>query len=84
LATAAAVSAAGIIGFIGLIAPHIARSLFGARHAYLFPSSMLIGMLLLLFADCLMPPLELPVGVLTALLGGPFFLLMLRWRGRTV
>lgn len=87
LATAAAVSAAGIIGFIGLIAPHIARSLFGAGHSYLFPSSMLIGMILLLFADCLargvLPPLELPVGVLTALLGGPFFLLMLRWHGRT-
>jgi iron complex transport system permease protein len=88
LATAAAVSAAGIIGFIGLISPHIARSLFGAGHAYLFPASMLIGMLLLLFADCLargiLPPLELPVGVLTALLGAPFFLFMLRWRGRTV
>jgi iron complex transport system permease protein len=86
LATAAAVSAGGIIGFVGLIAPHLARQIFGAGHARLIPASMLVGALLLLFADDLarglLPPLELPVGVLTALLGGPFFFVIFRARGR--
>jgi iron complex transport system permease protein len=82
LSTAAAVSASGIIGFVGLIAPHLARRLIGAAHAVVIPASMLIGAILLLFADdlarTLMAPLELPVGVFTALLGGPFFLFLLR------
>ena len=82
LSTAAAVSASGIIGFVGLIAPHLARRLIGAAHAIVIPASMLIGAILLLFADdlarTLMAPLELPVGVFTALLGGPFFLFLLR------
>jgi len=82
LSTAAAVSASGIIGFVGLIAPHLARRLIGAGHAVVIPASMLIGSILLLFADdlarTLMAPLELPVGVFTALLGGPFFLFLLR------
>lgn len=82
LSTAAAVSASGIIGFVGLIAPHLARRLVGAGHAVVIPASMLIGSILLLFADdlarTLMAPLELPVGVFTALLGGPFFLFLLR------
>jgi len=82
LATAAAVAASGIIGFIGLIAPHLARNLVGAKHSTLIPTSMLIGALLLLFSDglarTLMAPIELPVGVFTALLGGPFFLYLLR------
>jgi iron complex transport system permease protein len=82
LATAAAVAASGIIGFIGLIAPHLARRLVGAGHAIVIPASMLLGSLLLLVADdlarTLMAPLELPVGVFTALLGGPFFLFLLR------
>jgi iron complex transport system permease protein len=82
LSTAAAVSASGIIGFVGLIAPHLARKLVGARHAIVIPASMLLGAILLLFADdlsrTLMAPLELPVGVFTALLGGPFFLFLLR------
>jgi len=85
LATAAAVSAGGIIGFVGLIAPHLARHMFGAGHAKLIPAAMLVGALLLLFADDLarglLPPLELPVGVLTALLGGPFFFIIFRARG---
>ncbi|MBN1426735.1 MAG: iron ABC transporter permease [Anaerolineae bacterium] len=84
LATAAAVAAGGIIGFVGLIAPHLARPLVGASHARLIPASALIGSLLLLFADglarTLAPPLELPVGIFTALLGGPFFLVLL-WKG---
>ena len=82
LATAAAVAASGIIGFIGLIAPHLARRLVGAGHAILIPASMLLGSILLLLADdlarTLMAPIELPVGVFTALLGGPFFLYLLR------
>jgi iron complex transport system permease protein len=82
LATAAAVAVAGIIGFVGLIAPHLARALVGARHRYLIPASGLTGAILLVLADDLartvVAPVELPVGVLTAILGGPFFLVVLR------
>jgi iron complex transport system permease protein len=85
LTTAAAVAASGIIGFVGLIAPHVARLLCGANHARLVPASALLGAILLLMADSLArtvaAPLELPVGVMTALFGGPFFLWLLgRWR----
>jgi iron complex transport system permease protein len=86
LATAAAVAAAGTIGFVGLIAPHAARLLVGAGHARLIPTSALLGALLLLLADdvarTVMAPLELPVGIVTALLGGPFFLYLLKTRQR--
>ena len=86
LATAASVAAGGIIGFVGLIAPHIARLLVGARHAYVIPASALLGALLLLAADDLArvvaAPAELPVGVMTALLGSPFFLYLLKTRQR--
>lgn len=82
LATAAAVAVAGVIGFVGLIAPHLARALVGARHRYLIPASGLAGAILLVLADDLartvVAPIELPVGVLTAILGGPFFLVVLR------
>lgn len=84
IATAAAVAAAGVIGFVGLIAPHIARSLVGARHVRVIPASALVGAILLLIADDLartvVAPAELPVGVVTALLGGPFFLFLLKTR----
>jgi len=84
LATAAAVAAGGIIGFVGLIAPHIARLLFGSSHARLMPASMLIGGLLMLLADDLartaLAPIEIPVGIVTSLLGGPFFLYLLKSR----
>ncbi len=83
-ATAAAVAAAGVIGFVGLIAPHMARSLVGPRHVWLIPASALVGAILLLVADDLartvVAPGELPVGVVTALLGGPFFLFLLKTR----
>ncbi|WP_164102479.1 FecCD family ABC transporter permease [Candidatus Laterigemmans baculatus] len=83
-ATAAAVAAAGVIGFVGLIAPHIARSLVGARHVHVIPASALVGAILLLVADdvarTVVAPAELPVGVVTALLGGPFFLYLLKTR----
>ena len=86
LATAAAVAAGGIIGFVGLVAPHIARLLFGATHRRVIPASALIGMLLLLLADDLartvIAPVELPVGVVTSLLGGTFFLYPLKTRQR--
>lgn len=82
LATAAAVSAGGIIGFVGLVGPHAARLLVGPRHAWLVPGSALLGALLLLLADDVArtaaAPTELPVGIFTALLGGPFFLYLLR------
>lgn len=84
LTTAAAVASGGIIGFIGLMAPHIARLLWGPVHGRLLPASALLGSLLLLLADTaartLLAPMELPVGVLTALLGAPFFLYLLRSR----
>lgn len=89
LATSAAVSACGIVGFVGLVAPHVARLLVGARHAYVIPASALLGGLLLMIADDLarivLAPTELPVGVVTALLGGPFFIyLLVSRRGKLV
>ena len=78
LLTAAAVSLAGIIGFIGLIVPHILRKLFGADHRQLFPLSFFAGAIFLMFCDTfartVLYPIEIPVGVITASLGGPFFL----------
>lgn len=85
LIVAASVAAAGIVGFIGLIAPHCARWLCGAGHARLIPASALVGAILLvladLFARLVMPPVEIPVGIITAALGGPFFLYLLKTRG---
>lgn len=82
ITTAATVANGGIIGFVGLIAPHIARLLFGANHARLIPASGLVGAMLLVLADTtartIAAPLELPVGILTAMLGGPFFLYLLK------
>ena len=81
LATAAAVSLAGIVGFVGLVAPHIARQAVGSRHAAMLPLSILIGTGLMMFADSIsrtiIAPAELPVGIITALIGSPFFLWML-------
>jgi iron complex transport system permease protein len=82
LTTAAAVAFAGIIGFIGLIVPHLVRMLFGGDYRRLLPLSILAGASLLLIADVLarvvIAPQELPVGVITALAGAPFFLWVLR------
>ena len=82
LATASAVAFSGIIGFIGLIVPHIMRLAFGADHRRLLPLSLLGGAALLLLSDVLarviMAPQELPVGIVTALAGVPFFLWILR------
>jgi iron complex transport system permease protein len=87
LLTASAVAQAGIIGFVGLVAPHALRRLLGEDYRLLLPASALGGAVLLGFADLLARtltrPAELPVGVVTTLLGGPFFLyLMWRRRGR--
>ncbi len=85
LLTAVAVAQAGIIGFVGLVAPHALRRLVGGDYLVLLPASALGGAVLLaaadLFARTLTAPAELPVGVVTTLLGGPFFLYLL-WRGK--
>ncbi len=86
ITTAAAVAAGGTIGFIGLIAPHVARMIVGSNHVRLIPASALVGALLLILADdfarTILAPVEIPVGVMTALLGGPFFLYLLKTRQR--
>ncbi len=82
LITAAAVSVSGIIGFVGLVVPHICRKLFGPDHRILIPTAALAGAALTVFADlasrAVLPPSGLPVGIVTALLGAPFFLYLLR------
>jgi iron complex transport system permease protein len=81
LATSAAVAVGGPIGFIGIIVPHLVRLLVGADHRVLLPASALFGATFLVACDLLartvMAPVEIPVGVVTALLGGPFFLWLL-------
>ena len=83
LATSAAVALAGTVGFVGLIVPHILRLIFGASHRRLLVSSALGGALFLILADTVArtaaAPAEIPVGVVTALFGAPFFIWLLRW-----
>jgi iron complex transport system permease protein len=78
---AAAVSVAGSISFLGLVAPHIARRLVGPRHQVALPAAALIGAVILLFADMVarnvLTPSEIPVGILVAILGAPYFLYLL-------
>jgi iron complex transport system permease protein len=82
LLTAAAVVGGGLIGFVGLIIPHAVRLVFGPEHSRLLPLSAVTGAIFLVLADLLsrilIPPSELPVGILTAFLGGPIFLYLLR------
>ena len=84
LMTAASVSVCGLIGFVGLIVPHGARLIFGPDHRVLIPSSALIGASFLIASDTLartlLAPVELPVGVITAAFGGPFFIYLLKTR----
>jgi iron complex transport system permease protein len=87
LTTAAAVAFAGIIGFVGLIVPHLIRLVSGPDHRVLLPASALAGASLLVLTDLLartlVSPLELPIGIVTSLLGAPFFLFLLlrtRWQ----
>jgi cobalamin transport system permease protein len=82
LATAAAVSVSGLIGFVGIIVPHTIRLVFGWSYRVIIPLSVLFGAAFLMLADIaartLVAPAELPIGVVTAFLGAPFFLLVLR------
>ncbi|USR42172.1 iron chelate uptake ABC transporter family permease subunit [Ectopseudomonas hydrolytica] len=86
LGVGAAVAAAGLIGFIGLVVPHLMRLLVGPDHRLLLPASALAGASLLLLADLAarlaLAPAELPIGIVTALIGAPFFLYLLV-RGRS-
>lgn len=86
-AVGAAVSVSGIIGFVGLVVPHLIRLMIGPDHRTLLPGTVLLGASLLLLADLLartvVAPAELPIGIVTSLVGGPFFLwLLLRFRRR--
>lgn len=82
LATAAAVSVSGLIGFVGIIVPHTIRILFGASYRVIIPLSLLFGAAFLMAADIvartLVAPAELPIGVVTAFFGAPFFIMVLR------
>ena len=82
LLTAAAVSISGLIGFVGLVVPHLVRLVTGPDHRVLLPASALAGATFLVLADVLaqslFAPVELPIGIVTAFVGGPFFLWMLR------
>lgn len=86
LATAAAVSVSGLIGFVGIIVPHTIRLVFGWSYRVIIPLSVLFGASFLMLADVFartaVAPGELPIGVVTAFLGAPFFLLVLRTMGR--
>ncbi len=80
--TASSVALAGLVGFVGLVVPHAARLLWGPSHRRLLPASALLGATFLLTADAIartvLAPAEVPVGVITALVGAPFFLHLLR------
>ncbi|GAC1653279.1 MAG: iron ABC transporter permease [Ktedonobacteraceae bacterium] len=82
LLTAAAVSISGLIGFVGLVTPHVMRLLLGPKHRFLLPTTALSGAIFLIVADLLarilIPGTILPVGIFTALVGAPFFLFLLR------
>src|SRR5579863_6471369 len=88
LLTGLVTSLTGPIGFVGLIVPHALRLKFGADHRVLFPCSFLLGAAFLgvcdVFSRITIPPSEIPVGVVTALCGGPFFLWLLRTRRRSL
>jgi len=83
LLAAAAVSVGGLIGFVGLVVPHMVRQGVGSDHRWLLPLSALAGATLLSGADILsrLGPIELPVGIVTAVMGAPFFGWLLRQQG---
>jgi len=82
LGTAAVVSVSGLIGFVGIVVPHAVRLMFGAGHRTLLPLALLLGAAFLVLADVVartaLAPVEVPIGVVTALVGAPFFLVVLR------
>ena len=86
LAVGAAVSVSGLIGFVGLVAPHLVRLTLGVDHRWLLPASALLGAVLLVLADTaarlIVAPAEFPIGLMMALIGGPFFLALLMRRAR--
>ncbi len=86
LLVAGAVSISGLVGFVGLVSPHVCRITLGPGHRLLVPASALAGAIFVIVADLLArtvaAPTELPLGVVTALIGGPFFLALLRQAGR--
>ena len=88
LITAAAVSFVGVIGFVGIIIPHAVRLIWGADHRFLLPLSILTGAIFLIIADIIartaLAPTEIPVGVITAICGAPFFLYLLRRRKHVI
>jgi len=88
LITAAAVSFVGIIGFVGIIIPHAVRLIWGADHRFLLPLSVLTGAIFLILADLIartaLAPAEIPIGVITAICGAPFFLYLLRRRKKVI
>jgi iron complex transport system permease protein len=88
LVTGAAVSVSGIIGFVGLIVPHMVRLRAGPNHRALLPLSLVSGAILLVLADLasrvILAPNELPIGIITALCGAPFFAYLLRRRSREI
>ena len=79
--TSTLVAITGAIGFIGLVVPHVARSMVGSDHRKLITISTLIGAIFLIVADMaargLFPPIEIPIGIITSLVGGPFFLYLI-------
>lgn len=82
LVTGVMVSVSGTIGFVGLVIPHVARTIAGTAHRRMIPFAVLLGAILMIWADALarvvVAPSELPIGVVTAFIGAPFFLLLLR------
>ncbi len=79
-----ATAVAGPIGFVGLVIPHVVRFLVGVDYRWILPYSALIGGSFLILSDVagrlVLRPIELPVGIMTALIGGPFFIYLVRWR----
>ena len=83
LVTAASVSVSGMIGWVGLVIPHLARMLVGNNYKYLMPATMLFGAIFLLIVDNISRNLlqtEIPIGILTAFIGAPFFVYLITKR----
>ena len=87
LVTAASIAVSGMIGWVGLVIPHFARKLVGSNYRYLMPASMLLGAAFLLVVDNVSRNLlavEIPIGILTAFVGAPFFIYLLMRREKTL
>jgi iron complex transport system permease protein len=88
LITAAAISFCGIIGFVGIIVPHAIRLIWGPDHRFLLPLTTIAGAIFLILADTIartvLSPTEVPIGVITAFIGAPFFLYLLRQKKRAL